>query len=53
LLAPVSVGYPPVDVAPTTAHLDTRTLDTAIGARLGMSARLLEESIDDLRSLDP
>jgi hypothetical protein len=52
LLAPVSFGAPPADTARATTHVDTHTLNSGIGARLDTSARLLEESIDELRSLD-
>jgi len=56
LLSPVSFGAPPADTARTTArttaHLDTKTVTEGIGARLARSARLLDESIDDLRALD-
>jgi hypothetical protein len=53
LLSPVSFGSPPpVSTAGTTARGDTQNLNTVIGARLGTSVRLLDESIDDLRALD-
>jgi hypothetical protein len=60
LLSPVSFDAPPADVARTTvrptvrttAHLDARTVPKGIGARLGPSARLIDESIDELRTLD-
>lgn len=43
LLSPVSFSDPPVDA---------RTVPEGIGARLGPSARLIDESIKDLRTLD-
>jgi hypothetical protein len=56
LLAPVSFGAPPADgtrmTARATAPLDAKTAPKGIGARLGPSARLIDESIDDLRALD-
>jgi hypothetical protein len=52
LLAPVSFDAPPADVTRTTAPLDAKTAPKGIGARLGPSARLIAESIDDLRALD-
>jgi hypothetical protein len=56
LLSPVSFGAPPEDTPRTTAHraahLDARSAPKGIGARLGPSARLIDESIDELRALD-
>jgi hypothetical protein len=56
LLSPVSFAVPPADIAPSTTrtapHRDAKTVPKAIGARLGPSARLIDESINDLRSLD-
>lgn len=56
LLSPVSFGDPPADDARTTtrtpAHVDAKAVPKGIGARLGPSARLIDESIDDLRALD-
>jgi predicted N-acetyltransferase YhbS len=56
LLSPVSFGDPPADDARTTpqtpAHVDAEAVPKGIGARLGPSARLIDESIDDLRALD-
>lgn len=56
LLSPASFGAPPADIARTTARttaqMDARTVPKGIGARLGPSARLIDESIDDLRALD-
>ncbi|MFG1813614.1 hypothetical protein ACGFIF_07625 [Kribbella sp. NPDC049174] len=54
LLSPISFSSPPppVDVAGTTTRLNTETAPKAIGARLGPSARLIDESIKDLRALD-
>jgi hypothetical protein len=50
VLTPYShgVGLPP----PPSAHLDGRIMSEGIGARLGPSAQLINESINDLRSLD-
>lgn len=52
LLSPVSFSTPPPDTARTTIHLDADTVTKGIGARLGPSARLIDESINDLRTLD-
>jgi hypothetical protein len=58
LLSPVSFSDSPVDSAPTagagttTPPVDARSVPNAIGARLGPSARLIDESIKDLRTLD-
>ncbi|WP_157996248.1 hypothetical protein [Kribbella sp. VKM Ac-2569] len=52
LLAPVSYGDPPPDTLHRPAPLDATIVPKGIGARLGPSARLLDESIDDLRALD-
>lgn len=58
LLSPVSFSDPPADSAPsarvdtTTSPVDAGTGPKAIGARLGPSARLIDESIKDLRTLD-
>jgi len=56
LLSPVSFGDPPPDGARTTtrttAHVDAKAVPNGIGARLGPSARLIDESIDELRALD-
>jgi hypothetical protein len=56
LLAPVSFDVPRADVAHQTtrtpAHIDAKAVPQGIGARLGPSARLIDESIDDLRALD-
>lgn len=54
LLSPISFSSPPppVNVDGTTARLTTGTAPEAIGARLGPSARLIDESIKDLRALD-
>jgi hypothetical protein len=57
VLSPVSFDAPPADLARTTtrttAHVDGNAVPKGIGARLGPSARLIDESIDDLRTLDP
>ncbi len=45
---PHAIALPPTP----TAHLDGTTTPKGIGARLGPSAQLINESIDDLRSLD-
>jgi hypothetical protein len=51
----VSFGVPPADTARTTARttgpIDSKTVPKGIGARLGPSARLIDESINDLRAL--
>jgi len=56
LLSPVAFAAPPAGHAPTTTRtaspVDAKAGPEAIGARLGPSARLIDESIDDLRSLD-
>jgi hypothetical protein len=52
LLAPVSYGVSPPDTLRTPAQLDATIVPRGIGARLGPSARLIDESIDDLRALD-
>ncbi|QNE18571.1 hypothetical protein F1D05_12465 [Kribbella qitaiheensis] len=52
LLSPASFAAPPSDLARTTTHLAATAGPKGIGARLGPSARLIDESIDDLRSLD-
>jgi hypothetical protein len=58
LLSPVSFDEPRafgearVEVPRTTARLDGEPRPQGIGARLGPSARLIDESISDLRALD-
>ena len=56
LLSPVSFVAPSADFAPTSTrtapYLEAKTVPKVIGARLGPSARLIDESINDLRSLD-
>jgi hypothetical protein len=58
LLSPVSFDEPRafgaarVEVPRTTARLDGEPRPRGIGARLGPSARLIDESISDLRALD-
>lgn len=47
LLAPASYYAPP----PVAAHPNTTTPSEGIGARLAPSARLIDESIADLRAL--
>jgi hypothetical protein len=51
LLAPVSYGAPPADSRRTTIPVDGTPLPAGIGARLGPSARLIDESINDLRAV--
>ena len=58
VLSPVSFGDPPADSVPavradtTTSPVDARTAPQGIGARLGPSARLIDESVKDLHTLD-
>ncbi|TCC46811.1 hypothetical protein E0H75_27615 [Kribbella capetownensis] len=52
LLAPVSYAEAPADSRrTTTTRVDGKPLPTGIGARLGPSARLIDESINDLRAV--
>ena len=47
VLAPVSFGHAPLVTPP-----DVATTSKGIGARLGPTARLIDESINDLHALD-
>ncbi|MEJ1109534.1 MULTISPECIES: hypothetical protein [unclassified Kribbella] len=56
LLSPLSYDVPPAEVARTAnrpaAHVNTETASKGIGSRLGPSAQLIDQSIDELRALD-
>ncbi|MEU4287914.1 hypothetical protein AB0E63_06815 [Kribbella sp. NPDC026596] len=52
LLSPVSFLDPPAHGARAPADEGAKTPPKGIGARLAPTARLIDESIDDLRALD-